>query len=172
MGINCEPGAGAIYRYFKGELRRLFAPITISNSICFAPCGTRAYFCDTPTKQIMQVDLDGQGWPRGTPSVAVDLRATGENPDGSVDADGNIWNAQWGAGRVACYRPSGDFVTSVAVPAAQTTCPAFAGASGRMFVTSAMQGLAADERDTTPTHGQTFQVDVAATGQLEHQVIL
>ena len=149
MGINCEPGAGAIYRYYKGELRRLFAPITISNSICFAPCGTRAYFCDTPTKQIMQVDLDADGWPKGTPSVAVDLRATGENPDGSVvDADGNIWNAQWGAGRVACYRPGGGFATS------------------------AMQGLAADERAATPTHGQTFQVDVAATGQLEHQVIL
>ena len=57
MGINAEPGAGAIYRYFKGELRQLFAPVTISNAICFAPDGKTAYFTDTPTQKIMRVAL-------------------------------------------------------------------------------------------------------------------
>ena len=35
-------------------------------------------------------------------------------PDGAVtDAEGNLWNAQWGAGRVACYAPDGQFLRSV-----------------------------------------------------------
>ena len=55
MGINAEEGAGAIYRYYKGELRQLFAPISISNAICFAPDGKAAYFTDTPTQKIMRV---------------------------------------------------------------------------------------------------------------------
>ena len=173
MGVNAEPGAGAIYRYYRGQLRQLFAPITISNSICFAPDGGRAYFCDTPTRQIMAVALDDDGWPVGDPDVVIDLRDSGENPDGSVvDADGNIWNAQWGAYRVACYAPDGQFLHSVAVPAAHASCPAFGGETGRMFVTTAMQGLSDMERAENPAHGQTFVVETDATGQLEHQVIL
>ena len=102
MGKSGEPAAGAIYRYYRGEVRKLFGEITISNSICFSPCGTMAYFTDTPTRQIMCVGLDQHGWPAGTPSVFVDLASDGLNPDGSVvDRDGCVWNAQWGAHRVA-----------------------------------------------------------------------
>ena len=62
MGINAEKGAGAIYRYYKGEVRQLFLGITITNAICFAPDGSHAYFCDTMTRKIMRqplVELDG-----------------------------------------------------------------------------------------------------------------
>lgn len=173
MGCNAEPKAGAIYRYYRGQLRKLFSDITISNSICFSPDATTAYYTDTPRKLIMKIALDADGWPTGKPSIAVDLRDTGENPDGSVvDATGNIWNAQWGAARVACYTPNGDFVTSVDVPAAHATCPAFAGATDRMFCTSATQGLDEDALAKNPQHGMTFETTVPATGQVEHQVIL
>ncbi|MGB1234661.1 MAG: SMP-30/gluconolactonase/LRE family protein [Planktomarina sp.] len=173
MGKNAEPRAGAIYRYFEGSVRKLFGNITISNSICFAPSGDRAYYCDTIAKVIKTVALDEDGWPIGKPSVAADLTATGENPDGSVvDADGNIWNAQWGASRVACYGADGEFKTAVQVAAKQVTCPAFAGASGRMFVTSATEGLDPSALADAPDNGKTFEVTVDAIGQKEHQVIL
>ena len=169
MGKKAEPQAGAIYRYYRGEVRVLFANITIPNSICFTPDGAAAYFCDTPTKQIMRVGLGPDGWPEGAPTVAVDLRGSGENPDGSVvDAAGNIWNAQWGAGRVACYSPDGRLRDTVPIPARHTTCPAFAGRAGDMYITSATEGL------TTPMadDGKTFKVTTTATGQCEHKVIL
>lgn len=168
MGINAEPFAGAIYRYYRGELCKLFDRITISNAICFAPDGTRAYFADTFSQQIQTVALDEHGWPKGEPEVFVDLRADNLNPDGAVvDADGTLWNAQWGASRVACYAPDGAFLRAVEVPTAQATCPAFGGPDGRtLFVTTAADGL--DE----PGAGRTYCVAVDATGQREHQVIL
>ncbi|MGB0800051.1 MAG: SMP-30/gluconolactonase/LRE family protein, partial [Planktomarina sp.] len=170
MGINAEPRAGAIYRYYQGALRRLFDKITIPNSICFSPDGKIAYYTDTPKRKIMQVQLDDDGWPMGKPSLLVDLTATGENPDGSVvDATGNIWNAQWGSGRVACYSPSGELVDQVQLPAAHATCPAFAGATSQLFCTSATQGII--DPANTP-NGQVFMDEVNAQGQLEHQVIL
>ncbi|MEM6306653.1 MAG: SMP-30/gluconolactonase/LRE family protein, partial [Pseudomonadota bacterium] len=173
MGKNAEPGAGAIYRYYRGELRQLLSGVTISNSICFAPDGHMAYFCDTIAKQIMAIDLDANGWPVGAVRTVVDLRDTGECPDGSVvDATGNIWNAQWGASRVACYSPDGQFVTAVDVPAVHVTCPAFAGATGQMFVTSATEGLQGDDLNPATGNGQTFTVTVNAIGQREHQVRL
>ena len=169
MGINAEKDAGAIYRYYKGELRQLFAPITISNAICFAPDGKTAYFTDTPKALIMRVYLDDHGWPSGTPEVYIDMAKSGDHPDGAVvDIHGNFWNAQWGQGRVAGYTPAGDFIKAYEFPAPQTTCPAFGGPDRTtLFCTSAATGL--PENDS---NGRTFQVATDITGQAEHRVII
>lgn len=168
MGLNAQAQAGAIYRYYRGEVRQLFADITISNAICFAPDGRTAYFCDTVSKQIQMVALDEDGWPSADPDVFVNLRADALNPDGAVvDADGNLWNAQWGAGRVACYGQNGAMIQTITLPAAQTTCPAFGGPDlSTLFVTTASDGV----EDTKG--GMTFSVAIGIKGQREHQVIL
>ena len=171
MGKNAEANVGAIYRYLCGTLKKLVTGMTIPNAICFAPDGKIAYYTDTQTHQILAVDLDAEGWPMSKARLAIDLTQTGENPDGAVvDAAGNIWNAQWGAARVACYSPQGRLIETAAMPAAHATCPAFAGASSRLFCTSATQGRSADE--LTPSAGQTSAAQVSAPGQLEHQIIL
>ena len=171
MGISAEPGAGAIWRYYRGELRRLFAPITISNAICFAPEGDIAYFCDTPTQVIQRVRLDRDGWPLGEPEPWLDLSGTDYRPDGAVcDAEGRVWNAQWGAGRVAAYAPDGRFLDAVGFAATQTSCPVFGGPDlDHLFCTSAAEGR---DLSLNPHHGRTFVARVGARGQTEHRVIL
>lgn len=169
MGLNAEPQAGAIYRYYKGELRQLFPNITISNAICFAPDGSHALFCDTASRKIMRQTLsDKDGWPEGDPELYLDFGATDWGPDGAViDAAGNFWNAQWGASRVACYAPDGTLVEMVAFPGLQTSCPAFGGPDLKtLFCTTAATGL------TGPDEGKTFCAPVDAVGQAEHRVIL
>ena len=170
MGIDAQKKAGGIYRYYRGEVRQLFPKITISNAICFAPDASYALFTDTPSRRIMKVMLGSDGWPDGAPQVWLDLYAEGLNPDGAViDAAGNAWNAQWGAGRVACYAPDATFLHAVDLPASQTTCPAFGGDDLRtLFCTSAADGLA----PAVAHDGKTFSVQVDFTGQAEHQVIL
>ncbi|MEL7098926.1 MAG: SMP-30/gluconolactonase/LRE family protein [Pseudomonadota bacterium] len=167
MGKQTEAFAGAIYRYYRGELRQLFDRITVPNSIAFAPSGDLAYFTDTFGKRILRVSLDAQGWPK-EPEVFLDMRAEGLNPDGSVvDAAGNLWNAQWGASRVACYSPGGVLLETVTIPARQASCPAFGGADlATLFVTSAADGLQGAKE------GLTYAVDTPHTGQPEHRVIL
>ncbi len=169
MGIDGEADAGAIYRFYRGELRQLFAPITISNSISFAPDGGQAYLADTPTQQIMRVALDSDGWPLGDPEVWIDLRAEDLYPDGSeVDSAGNLWNAQWGAGRVACYGADGQFLRAVSVPTDQTTCPAFGGPDLKTLIAT----TAAVDLDDDPDAGKTFAVEVEIAGQAAHRVLL
>ncbi|MEO0938636.1 MAG: SMP-30/gluconolactonase/LRE family protein [Pseudomonadota bacterium] len=167
MGKNTESYAGAIYRYYRGELRQLFDRITVPNSISFAPEGDLAYFTDTFGKRVMRVRLDADGWPL-EPELFLDLRAEGLNPDGSVvDAAGNLWNAQWGAARVACYSPDGALLETVTIPARQASCPAFGGAGlSTLYVTSAAIGLEGRHE------GLTYAVGTAHKGQAEHRVIL
>lgn len=168
MGYNAEQGAGSIYRFFKGELRKLYSGISISNAICFSPDGNTAYFADTATQAIQQVTLDSDGWPTGTPRLFTDLSGGGYNPDGSVvDCEGHLWNAQWGANRIARYAPDGSFVEEITLPAMQVTCPAFGGADLRtLFATTAADGL------DGAWDGKTYSAETAVRGQPEHRVIL
>lgn len=170
MGKMAEPSAGAIYRFYKGTVHRLFDGITISNAICFTPDGRFACFADTATQQVRRVSLDADGWPAGVATVWLDLRDAGLNPDGAVFArDGTFWNAQWGAGRVACYDPQGRFLSAVPLPAQQVTCPAFGGRDGTtLYVTSAAQGASPDDAQA----GMTFAVETPVRGQDEHRVLL
>jgi len=175
MGKDAEPGAGAIYRFHRGELRLLHAGVTITNAICFSPDRRHAYFTDTPTRIIRRQSLDVEtGWPDADPVDWLDLRGEELNPDGAVvDAAGNFWNAQWGAGRIACYSPNGDFVRAVTFSGAHTTCPGFGGADlSTLFCTTARQGLSREEIDAKPSNGMTFAAEGVAKGQAEHRVIL
>ncbi len=174
MGKAAERHAGAIYRYYRGEVRKLFANVTIPNSICFAPDGSRAYFADTVTRRIMVQPLAEDGWPRGEPQVFLDLRGDGLNPDGSVtDAAGNLWNAQWGAARVAGYRPDGTLITTVRFPALHTSCPALGGDGLKtLYCTTAREKLDAETLAAHPENGRTFAVHGRFAGWPEPQVIL
>jgi sugar lactone lactonase YvrE len=174
MGKRAEPAAGAIYRWFRGELRRLFPGISIPNSICFAPDGRTAHFSDSARRQVMRVALDGDGWPAGMPEVFLDLTGGAPEPDGAVvDASGLLWLAEWNGAGVSAFAPDGTKLRHVPVAAAQSSCPAFGGAGlSTLFVTSALQGLTAAARQAEPQGGMTFAISGAATGQAEHRVIL
>jgi sugar lactone lactonase YvrE len=175
MGKRADTDAGAIYRYYRGEVRQLFDKISISNSICFSPDGAWAYFSDTAQHLVWRQPLTAtDGWPNGEPQIYLDHRKTGLNPDGAVvDTDGNFWCAEWGASRVSCYDPAGQILHQIAVAASRPTCPAFGGSDlSVLYVTSARQGLAPDAETTEPDAGKTFAILTTATGQKEHQVIL
>lgn len=173
MGKKAETGAGAIWRWYRGELRPLFREISIPNSICFAPDGTSAHFSDTTQGKVMKVALDSAGWPKGEPVVWLDLARAGLNPDGAViDAEGRFWNAQWGAGRVACYGADGSFLQAVETPGAtQSSCPAFGGPDlTTLFVTTALEHMDAEARARHPASGQVFAFPNVAQGLPEPQV--
>ncbi len=171
MGKQAQPGLGSIYRLYKGELRRLFGGLSIPNAICFSPGRDCAYFADTAEQTIQRVALDADGWPRGAPGIHIDLRDEKLNPDGAViTADGLLVNAQWGAARVAVYDADGVFLRAYALPTDHVTCPALA--NGKLYVTSAKQGLSQAQLSAQPHAGKTFAMDTDLIGQDEAQVQL
>lgn len=175
MGKNAEVGAGAIYWFYKGELRRIVADVTVPNAICFSPDGRTAYFTGTVENVLYRVDCDpGTGLPRGEAKVFVDSRGGPGVLDGAVvDAAGVLWNARWGAGSLDAYSPDGKLIRSLSVPARQSTCPAFVGADGAsLVVTSAWAGLSDEERVADPQAGRTFLFDLGLKGRFEPSVLI
>jgi len=174
MGKNAEAGAGALYRFYRGEVVQLRDGITIPNATCFAPDGRHAFFADTAEHIVWRIPLDGEGWADGDWEVWLDHRESGINPDGAVvDAEGGFWCAEWGGARVGRYDVEGNLVDEVALDVPQPTCPAFGGSDMRtLYVTSARQGLPSDAMDGAPRSGMTLCVAAPVRGQPEHRVIL
>ncbi|MBR1087169.1 SMP-30/gluconolactonase/LRE family protein [Bradyrhizobium manausense] len=174
MGRRAERGAGAIYALHRGKISTLFSGISIPNSICFSPDGATGYFADTARAMLYAVPLNPDtGLPRGEPEIL--LRHTGVGGlDGSVcDADGQIWNACWGASRVDVYSPQGERLRSLPVPAKQASCPAFVGTDlSRLLVTSAWQDMDAEARAADLQAGCTFLLQASARGRAEPDVTL
>ncbi|MDH3264528.1 MAG: SMP-30/gluconolactonase/LRE family protein, partial [Paracoccaceae bacterium] len=174
MAKTADAGIGALYRYYKGELRTLYTGVIIPNATCFSADATHLYFADTATRKVTRTRLDKNGWPQDFATVFVDLGSEYLNPDGAVfDAAGNLWLAEWGAARVSCYAPDGTRLRTVAFPAQHTSCPAFGGEDlTTLFCTSALQGVSAKDRTAFPLSGQTFTAEGIAKGLPEHRVIL
>ena len=175
MGKAAEKNAGAIYRYYRGELRKLYPNVTIPNAICFSPDGGFGYYTDTAKGLVMRQRLDAQdGWPEGKPEMHIDLRGHDWGVDGAViDADGNFWNAQWGGWRIAAYTPDGTFLREIAFDAAHTSCPAFGGPDlTTLYCTSARERVSPENWERGENHGKTFVIKGVAKGQAEHRVIL
>lgn len=169
MGWNAERGAGAIYRYFRGEVRKLFDGITITNSTCFAPDGRTAYFSDTARATIWAVSLDSDGWPVGERRVFVE---GAKGCDGAIcDGEGYIWSARWGGACVVRLAPDGvvDHVETLPVP--QVTCPALT-PDGVLYATTAHDGLDDAARAAAPLSGAVFHVCDGVPGRAEPRVIL
>jgi sugar lactone lactonase len=175
MGIEEEKGAGSIYHFFKGEVTKLYADITIPNSICFSPDGATAYFTDTVTQEMMRVSIDpATALPVGEPDVF--FRNIGDGHiDGSIcDADGNVWNARWGAGALCRISPNGRETLRIKIEnSPQTSCPSFVGKSlDHMIVTSANKLMSQEALAANPDAGKTFLVDHPVPGRAEPKVLI
>jgi len=156
---------GGFYRLNADlSLERLPLPsVAISNSLAFSPDGSTMYFCDSPTRRIQCCDYAADG-SLGAPRTFVDLAGIDGDPDGStVDAEGGLWNAQWGMSRVVRYRADGREDTIVPLPARQPTRPALGGATlDTLYVTSARDGLPVDCVRDEPRNGALFSAPAPA----------
>lgn len=176
MGKDAEDGAGAIYWFFRGEIRRLFPSISIPNSMCFSPDGATGYFTDTQTGKLMTVGLDpASGLPLGEARVLYDHGGGHDGwLDGAVvDADGAIWVALWGGSSVMVLSPQGAVLRRFPMPTLQPSCPAFIGRDlGRLLVTTAWQHMDDAQRAVDAQAGKTFVLDAPMRGKPEPRVIL
>lgn len=172
MGKGAEHEAGAIYRYYKGELRCLRRGVTIPNGMCFSPDGREAFFADSALGTMFRWRLDPLGWPIGAPEVFYRAERPGEVPDGAVtDESGAVWVAIWGGARVQRVGSDGAARDYVRLPVPQPSCPALT-EDGQMFITTAREGMSEDALEAAPLSGSVFTARLSIGALPEPRVLL
>lgn len=91
---------------------------------------------------------------------------SGGGPDGSeVDADGCLWNAEWGAWQLTRYSPDGAVLDHVRLPVSRPTCPAFGGPTlNHIFVTTSRLELENGDFAREPDAGKVLILRTDSTG--------
>ena len=154
---------GAIFRTgpdFKTEM--VLKGIHIPNTISVSPNGRRLYVADSRLQTLFAHDtsdlskIEEFAHTRGAPA----------SPDGSaVDAQGYLWNAQWGGWRIVRYAPDGRIERTIQMPVQQPSSCAFGGPDmTTLYVTSAWDGLSFDARAAQPLAGGLFAIETGVKG--------
>lgn len=145
--------------------------VAIANSICFSPDGATMYYCDSQERVINCCDYDPATGAVSNQRVFADLTGEPGEPDGStVDAQGYLWNATWGAARLTRFAPDGRIERVIELAATQPTCVAFGGPHlDTLYATSARQWLSDAELAQAPHSGAVFQVQPGVAGLAEQR---
>jgi sugar lactone lactonase YvrE len=168
MADDRRGGGGALYRLDPdGRTKLMLDGLTISNGLGWSPDGGTMYLADSGASVVHAFTFDAD---RGTISddrVLIELAAEVGDPDGlTVDADGDLWVAIYGGGRVHRYAPGGALRQEFFFPAGQTMSCAFAGPGlNRLYVTTATENWSDEQRRAEPAAGLTYRLDTDAVGR-------
>jgi len=132
----------------------------VANGPAFSPDGKTMYHADSGRRTVFAFDIDERS-ELSRKRVFVTFEEEWGYPDGmATDAEGGIWIAHWGGGRISRFLPDGTVDRSVSIPATNITSVVFAGPRlDRMFVTSAALGC-----ESEPLAGALFEVEARVSG--------
>jgi len=86
----------------------------------------------------------------------------------TVDAQGYLWVALWGGGKVCRYNPQGVLDKTIHLPVSNPTRCTFGGADlTQLYVCSARFGLSDAQRKQQPMAGDLFRIDLGIEGLAE-----
>ena len=154
-----------------GKFYRLDPDLTVTawkggfyttNGMAFSPDGTKMYFADSnkAVRTIWVSDYDCETGTPCEPKVYFDTNVVKGRPDGgTVDADGNYWQAGIEGWQLYRISPAGEVITTVDVPIEKPTKPMFGGPNlDILFVTSIGTGLSPSHETEQPEAGGLFAI--------------
>ena len=158
---------GSLYRLdADARCTKHRSDIVIPNSIAWSPDDRVMYFSDTQRNLIWAYDFDLAAGEMRNERVFVDCSSHPGRPDGScVDAEGCLWNAEYGGWRVVRYTPDGRVDRAIELPVSNPTCCCFGGKElDTLYVSTARQRLAPDEILKQPLAGSVFAIRPGVRG--------
>lgn len=135
----------------------------ITNGPAMSPDASIFYHTDTLAKTVYAYGVDAE---KRLVNKRPLIHISKGYPDGTaVDAEGCLWIALYGGGRVERYSPEGKLLQSVKFPCDNVTKIAFGGSDLRTaYATTAWKGLSPQQRAKQPLAGGLFSFSVATPG--------
>jgi sugar lactone lactonase YvrE len=168
--LPISASTGVLYRVGGGgRSAAMERSIGITNGPCWSPDGKTFYFADSLGQVIFAYDFDATNGAISNRRVLNDTRDYG-HPDGAtVDAEGCLWSARWGASCVLRIDPRGRIDRVVPIPATRPTCVCFGGARlDVLYVTSSRAHVNDADLHRFPLQGGVFCFAPGVTGFEKH----
>ena len=167
-GTMARDGAGTEGRLYRfdgdGSNHAVLAGVGISNGLAWSQDADTLYYIDSPTRAVQAFSFEPATGTLGAGKVALRLAEADGLPDGcAMDAEGHLWIAHWGGGKVTRWdlrkaRQLGE----IRLPVPHVTSCAFGGSRrDQLYITTAK----GDEPATAlPEAGWVFRADPGTVG--------
>lgn len=160
MNVNCEEGKGGLYRLdTDGNCVKVIDKMTVPNGIAWSHDGKMMYHVESHESVVKAYRFDAITgnieFSHNAIQVPVDLGL----PDGMcMDEEGMLWIAHWNGYGVYRWDPvTGTLMSKIDVPVPQITSCAFGGDDMQtLLITSARQGMSAEQLQKYPASGDLF----------------
>ncbi|MDA9916126.1 SMP-30/gluconolactonase/LRE family protein [bacterium] len=148
-----------------GRLSWLDTQMGLANGMALDQERRRFYCCDSLARRILVWDLGRSDFPSTEDEVREFMGSIPGEPDGmEIDAEGNIWVALWGAGKLICLSPEGAELRSIEVGAQHVSSLSFVSTGNyNCLITTATSGHEDETQlSTSPLRGgqvALFEID-------------
>ncbi len=169
MAVDGAPGEGSLL-CVEADLavttRQL--GLAIPNGLGWSLDGHRMYFLDSSWREVREYPYEPATGATGEPRTLVRFPDDRSVPDGlTVDADGYLWVARWGAGCVVRTSPDGVVVDRIDLPVSRVSSCTFGGEDlGDLYITTAREDATPVELAGEPLAGGLFRCRPGVRGVL------
>lgn len=151
--------SGSLYKLDKGKPVRMFGDVGISNGLGWSADNRRMYYIDSAAACVSAWKFDLETGIIREKREAARLEAAQGMPDGmAADAEGMIWVAHFGGGKVGRWNPeTGELLATVELPVTLATSCCFGGPNlDILYITTASAQLPPERKADEPLAGGLF----------------
>ncbi|HJV82703.1 SMP-30/gluconolactonase/LRE family protein [Noviherbaspirillum sp.] len=145
---------------------RMDSGYIVTNGPAWAADGRTLYHNDSVNGRVFAFDCDPESGGLSNKRLFLQFGREDGSPDGmTTDAEGGLWIAHWGAGKLTCHDPAGKVLRTIELPCSQVSSCAFGGPELKtLYITTAATGLSPQQREREPLAGGLFALDMDVTG--------
>lgn len=167
MDFDCEQATGSLY-CLSPDLRceRMDSGYVVTNGPAWSADYSTMYHNDSANGRVYAFDFDLKSGAIANKRLFLQFSKEDGSPDGmTTDADGGLWIAHWGTGKLTRHDPQGNVQHTIDFPCSQITSCAFGGPGFRtLYITSAANGLSPGQLEREPLAGGLFALEINIAG--------
>lgn len=167
MDFEAEQPSGSLYRLSPDlECTRIDSGYIVTNGPAWSADGRTMYHNDSVNGRVFAFDFDLASGTVSNKRLFLQFDKEDGSPDGmTTDAEGGLWIAHWGAGKLTRHDPAGKVLRTISLPCSQVSSCTFGGADLRtLYITTAAVGLSAQQLEQEPLAGGLFAIDPDIAG--------
>lgn len=168
MDKDCTPLKANFFKLdVDGKGEKVLDSVTISNGVAWSLDGKTMYYQDTPTLKVSAFDFDEEKGEISNRREVISFSSNMGTPDGNtIDEEGMLWIANWGAACVTRWNPiTGELLQKIEVPAENVTALAFGGEDlDELYITTASLWMSEGGAEKYPEAGKMFVVKPGVKG--------
>lgn len=158
---------GSLYRIAPNlEWARIDTGYPVTNGPAWSADNRTMYFNDSANGRVYAFDFDPETGAVSDKRLFLQLGGAEGSPDGmATDAEGGLWIAQWGAGKVTRRDAQGQVIQTITLPCSQVSSCTFGGSDLKtLYITTASVNLSAQQLEQEPLAGCLFAIGLDIAG--------